>query len=62
METLALCDALDDAILLQQMISELPFNKTFSIPIDVYTDNRSLYDILNLTNAILEKRLCVDIV
>ena len=45
METLALCDALDDAILLQQMISELPFNKTFSIPIDVYTDNRSLYDI-----------------
>ena len=23
----------------------LLFNKTFSIPIDVYTDNRSLYDI-----------------
>ena len=38
-ETLALCDALDDAIFLQQMISELLFNKTFSIPIDVYTDN-----------------------
>ena len=55
------CDALDDAIFLQQMVSELLFNKTFIIPIDVYTDNRSLYNILNLTNAVLEKRLRVDI-
>ena len=34
-EILALWDALDDAIFLQQMISELVFKKTFSIPIDV---------------------------
>ena len=34
------------------MISKLPFNKTFSIPIDVYNDNRSLYNILNLTNGL----------
>ena len=60
-ETLMLCDALDDAIFLQQMVSELLFNKTFIIPIDVYTDNRSLYNILNLTNAVLEKQLRVDI-
>ena len=60
-ETLVFCDALDDAIFLQQMVSELLFNKTFIIPIDVYTDNRSLYNILNLTNAVLEKRLRVDI-
>ena len=38
-ETLVFCDALDDAIFLQQMVSELLFNKTFIIPIDVYTDN-----------------------
>ena len=56
-----LCDALDDAIFLQQMVSELLFNKTFIIPIDVYTNNRSLYNILNLTNAVLEKQLRVDI-
>ena len=43
------------------MISELLFNKTFSIPIDVYTDNQSLYNILNSTNAVSEKRLHVDI-
>ena len=58
-ETLALCDALDDAIFLQQMISEF-INKTFSRTIDVYTNNRSLY-ILNSTNAVSEKRLCADI-
>ena len=44
------------------MISELLFNKMFSIPIDVYTNNRSLNDILNSTNAVSEKRLRVDIV
>ena len=49
-ETLALCDALDDAIILQQRISELLFNETFSIPIDIYTDIRSLYDILKFIN------------
>ena len=43
------------------MISELLFNKTFSIPIDVYTDNQSLYNILNSTNTVSEKRLHVDI-
>ena len=57
-----LCDALDDAIFLQQMISELLFNKTFSIPINVYTNNRSLHNILNSKNAVSEKRLGVDIV
>ena len=56
-----LCDALDDAIFLQQMISELLFNKTFSIPINVYTNNRSLHNILNSKNAVSEKRLSVDI-
>ena len=60
-ETLTLCDALDDAVFLQQMISELLFNKTFSIPIDVSTNNGSLYDILHSTNAVSEKRLRVDI-
>ena len=56
-----LCDALDDAIFLQQMISELLFNKTFSIPINVYTNNRSLRNILNSKNAVSEKRLGADI-
>ena len=43
------------------MISELLFNKTFSIPINVYTNNRSLHNILNSKNAVSEKRLGVDI-
>ena len=43
------------------MISELLFNKTFSIPIDVYTNNRSFHNILNSKNAVPEKQLRVDI-
>ena len=43
------------------MILELLFNRTFSIPIDIYTNNQSLYNILNLTNAVSEKWLRVDI-
>ena len=43
------------------MISDLLFNKMFSILIDVYTNNRSLYDILNSTNVVSEKQLHVDI-
>ena len=35
--------------------------ETFNIPIDVYTNNRTLYDISNSTNAVSEKPLCVDI-
>ena len=31
----------------------------FSILIDVYTNNRSLYDILNSTNVVSEKQLHV---
>ena len=41
------------------MISDLLFNKMFSILIDVYTNNRSLYDILNSTNVVSEKHLHV---
>ena len=41
------------------MISDLLFNKMFSILIDVYTNNRSLYDILNSTNVVSEKQLHV---
>ena len=37
-ETLALCDASDDAIFLQHMILELLFNNSVKIPINVYTD------------------------
>ena len=35
--------------------------ETFNIPIDVYTNNRTLYDISNSANAVSEKPLCVDI-
>ena len=45
-ETPGLCDAIDDAIFLQHMISELLFNNCVKTPINVYTDNRSLFDTL----------------
>ena len=45
-ETLALCYTIDDVIFLQHMILKLLFNNSVKIPINVYTDNQSLFDML----------------
>lgn len=60
-ETLALSEAVDDGMYLAEMISELLFNKKMIIPIEIYTDNKSLHDSIISKKNVLEKRLRIDI-
>ena len=60
-ETLALSDAIDDGVYLSELLSELIFNGSKHIPIEIYTDSKSLYDSLNSKKNVLEKRLRIDI-
>ena len=60
-ETLALCDVIDDAIFLQHIISNLLLNNSVKIPINVYTDNWSLFDALPSTRNVTEKKLHIGI-
>ena len=46
-ETLALSDAVDNEIYLSKMLSELLYNDTYCISIEVVTDSKSLYDALH---------------
>ena len=43
-ETLVLSDAVDDAIYISEIVSELLFNGTKSLPIEIYIDSKPLYD------------------
>ena len=43
------------------MISELLFNGKKLIPIEIYTDNKSLHDAIISKKNVLEKRLRIDI-
>ena len=49
-ETLALCDVIDYAIFLPHMMSNLLVNNSVKIPINLYTDNWSLFDTLPSTS------------
>ena len=60
-ETLAISEAVDDGMYLAEMISELLFNKKMIIPIEIYTDNKSLHDSIISKKNVLEKRLRIDI-
>lgn len=61
-ETLAMSEALDNAILLSKIYGEVLHNKrSGSIPIVALTDSRSLFNASGTTNLIQEKRLRVDI-
>ena len=58
-ETLAAVEAVDNAYLLSAIGGELLNQERLQI--DLYTDNRSLFDAVNTTNAMLDKRMRVDI-
>ena len=61
-ETLSAVDALDSAYLVTQILKEMyPEKKDREISVYLYTDNKSLYDALNTSNLMLDKRLRVDI-
>ena len=62
-ETLALNDALDDAVYLKCLISEIYHDnvRESKIPILAYTDNKSLAESLRSTKQVQEKRLRIDI-
>ena len=57
-ETLALADAVDMAIAMRTDF-ELIVGKKF--PISIYTDSRSLFDVITRNTTTTEKRLMVDI-
>ena len=60
-ETLALPDNVDNGVYLTKVLSELLFNNTYCILIEVVTDSKSLYDILHSKKNVLEKCLRNDI-
>ena len=53
---IALSDAVGNGVYLTMALSELLFNDTKCIPIEVVTDSKSLYDALHSKN-VLEKCL-----
>ena len=59
-ETLAAVDALDSAFLVSKLLSEFLGEKE-NREIDLFTDNKSLYDSVNTSNLVSDKRLRVDI-
>ena len=59
-ETLAATDALDSAYLVSKLLAEfLSENKTREI--ELITDNKSLYEVVNTSNLLMDKRLRVEI-
>ena len=60
-EILALSDAVDDGIYISEIVSELLFSGTKLLPIEIYTDSKSLFDAIKSKKNILEKRLRIDI-
>ena len=59
-ETLALSDALDNAIYLRKLFSEIMFNDNYDIPIEIIID-KPLYDALFSKKNVIEKCLRIDI-
>ena len=57
-ETLSAVDALDTAHLIKSIVGEV-FGVV--VPVELYTDNKSLYDSICTTNLVLDKRLRVEI-
>ena len=61
-ETLAAVDAVDAAYLISKILAEvIGRGKEEEIPINLHTDNKSLYDAINTTNLVLDKSWVVDI-
>ena len=55
-ETLAFSDATDDEIYISDSISELVFNGVKHIPIEIYTDSKSLNMMLWNQRKMLQKK------
>ena len=61
-ETLALSDGIDHAIYLSVLLKELyPKFKTTDIPIEIFTDNKSLHGTVHSKKFVTEKRLRINI-
>ena len=60
-ETLAASDAIDNAYYIGNIISQILFNGEREIPVELYIDNRSLYDNLFSVKNVNEKHLRIDI-
>ena len=61
-ETLSAVDAMDSAHLTLQILLEfLPEKKKEEIVVDLFTDNKSLFDLVNTSNLTRDKRLRVDV-
>ena len=60
-ETLAAADAIDNAYYLGEILSQILFKNKRKIPIELYVDNKSLYDNVFSVKNVTEKRLRIDI-
>ena len=60
-ETLALADAIDAAIYISALMSEVIYDSGKSVPIVCYTDNDSLYQAAHTSNVVDEKRLRIEL-
>ena len=61
-QTLAGVESFDTAFLLSSIIGEILCNKKDNgIEMNLFKDNKSLFDAINTTHVILDKRLRVDI-
>ena len=60
-ETLALSDALDDAVYMMKLFLEIMFNNYYKISIEIVIDNKSLYESLFSKKNVIEKCLRIDI-
>ena len=61
-ETLAMSDGFDSAVYISVLLSELyPELNSFKIPIDIYTNNKSLHDAIHSEKYVSEKQLRIDI-
>lgn len=60
-ETMALVNAVDDALYLRHLLVEIIGNPNLHVPIDAYVDNRSLVENLRSTKGAQEKVLRIDL-
>ena len=58
-EILALNDAVDDGIYISEIVSELLFHGTKSLPIEIYTNTKSLYDAIKSKKKHFRKKIKV---
>ena len=60
-ETLAAADAIDSAYYISHILSQILFDSKLEIPIELFVDNKSLYDNVYSVKNVSEKRLRIDI-